>query len=152
VIGKSFWAGALANVSGADPGQLELQLHALERKEFVRRERSSTVVDETEYAFRHLLVRDVAYSQLPRAQRAEKHLAAVRWLEQLGRPDDHAEMLAHHYLHALDLTRAAGGNIDSFKDAARDALTAAGDRAIALHAYDAAARFFRAAVRMSAVG
>jgi class 3 adenylate cyclase/tetratricopeptide (TPR) repeat protein len=148
VIGKSFWAGAVSNASEIDGGRLELQLHALERKEFVRRERTSTVADETEYAFRHLLVRDVAYSQLPRAQRAEKHLAVARWLEQLGRPDDHAEMLAHHYLHALELTRASGGEIDSFREAAQSALTAAGDRAVALHAYETAVRFFRGAVEL----
>ena len=45
----------------------------LERKEFVRRERRSSVAGETEYAFRHLLVRDVAYGQIPRPSRAEKH-------------------------------------------------------------------------------
>ena len=37
------------------------------------RERRSAVADETEYAFRHVLVRDVAYGQIPRARRAEKH-------------------------------------------------------------------------------
>ena len=61
-------------------------LHALERKEFVRRERRSSVAGETEYAFRHALVRDVAYEQIPRAQRAEKHRRAAEWIESLSRP------------------------------------------------------------------
>ena len=47
-------------------------LHALERKEFVRRERRSSVAGEDEYAFRHVLVRDVAYGQIPRAARGRE--------------------------------------------------------------------------------
>jgi class 3 adenylate cyclase/tetratricopeptide (TPR) repeat protein len=146
VIGKSFWIGAVAALSGLERSALETELHALERKEFVRRERSSTVADDSEYAFRHRLVQDVVYGQIPRAERAEKHLLAAGWIEQLGRREDHGEMLAHHYLQALELTAAAGGSTTSFSGAARAALTDAGDRALALNAYDAAARFFRAAL------
>jgi class 3 adenylate cyclase/tetratricopeptide (TPR) repeat protein len=146
VVGKRFWVGALASLSGLDRAALETGLHALERKEFVRRERSSSVVEDSEYAFRHLLVRDVAYGQIPRVERAEKHLLAAGWIEQLGRREDHAEMLAHHYLQALELTAAAGGDVTQFADAARIALADAGDRALGLHAYDAAVRFFRAAL------
>ena len=146
VIGKRFWTGALASLAEIGDTVLEQRLHALERREFVRRERSSSVVEESEFAFRHLLVRDVAYGQIPRAERAAKHLAAAAWIEQLSRREDHAEMLAHHYLQALDLTAAAGGSVESFAAAARQALTDAGERAFALNAYDAAMRFFRAAL------
>ena len=38
-----------------------------------------------EYSFRHLLVRDVAYGQIPRAARAAKHRAAAAWIEGLPR-------------------------------------------------------------------
>ena len=55
-------------------------------------------------------------------------------------------MLAHHYLQALELTAAAGGSIEPFAAGARRALADAGERAFALSAYDAAARFFRAAL------
>jgi class 3 adenylate cyclase/tetratricopeptide (TPR) repeat protein len=147
VIGTRFWTGALASLDGRL--SLETGLHALERKEFVRRERGSTIEGDSEYAFRHLLVRDVAYSQIPRADRAEKHLLAAGWIEQLGRREDHAEMLAHHYLQALELTAASGGSADSFAAGARTALGDAGDRALALNAFDAAARFFRAALDLS---
>jgi tetratricopeptide (TPR) repeat protein len=146
VIGKRFWTGALASLSGLDRRALEARLHELERKEFVRRERASSVVDEDEYAFRHLLVRDVGYAQIPRAERAEKHLQAAGWIEQLGRREDHAEMLAHHYLQALELTAAAGGSVTDFASRARAALADAGERAMALSAYDAAVRFFGAAL------
>src|SRR5207253_1401626 len=82
-------------------------LHGLERKEFVRRERRSSVESETEYAFRHILVRDVAYGQIPRAERSDRHARAAAWIESLGRPADHAELLAQHYLAAGDLEPAA---------------------------------------------
>jgi class 3 adenylate cyclase/tetratricopeptide (TPR) repeat protein len=144
VVGTRFWAGALASLDGRE--ELVSGLHALERKEFVRRERASTIEDDSEYAFRHLLVRDVAYSQIPRAERAEKHLQAAGWVEQLGRREDHAEMLAHHYLQALELTTAAGGSTDAFAAGARLALSDAGGRAFALNGFQAAAHFFRAAL------
>ena len=77
-------------------------LHALERKEFVRRERrSARSAARAEYVFRHVLVRDVAYGQIPRNDRAEQHQRAAEWIESLGRLEDHAEMLAHHYLGGL---------------------------------------------------
>jgi tetratricopeptide (TPR) repeat protein len=105
------------------------------------------VGDEDEYAFRHVLVRDVAYSQIPRGDRAERHERAAAWIETLGRPEDNAEMLAHHYLEALGLRRAAGQDpsaalLEEARLAARDA----GDRALALGSFIAASRFYEAAL------
>jgi class 3 adenylate cyclase/tetratricopeptide (TPR) repeat protein len=148
VIGKVFWLGAAAGIGGVDRWTAEERLHRLERKEFVRRERRSSVADQNEYVFRHLLVRDVAYSQIPRAQRAERHRLAAEWLEGLGRPDEHAEMLAHHFASALDLARAAGADVSALAGRARVALRQAGDRAYALGAYPAARAFYRDAVEL----
>ncbi|MGN6171623.1 MAG: hypothetical protein ACTHPS_01465, partial [Streptosporangiaceae bacterium] len=68
VVGKFFWPGALTALGGT-PGQDELEdkLHRLERKQFVRRERASSVAGEMQYTFVHVLLRDVAYGQIPRA-------------------------------------------------------------------------------------
>ena len=65
---------------------------------------------EAEYAFWHVLARDVAYNQLPRASRATRHVAAARWIESKapGRVEDLADVLAYHYATALDLAIAAG--------------------------------------------
>jgi class 3 adenylate cyclase/tetratricopeptide (TPR) repeat protein len=127
VIGKVFWPGAL---DGAD----ERTLHALERKEFVRRERRSSIAGETQYAFLHALVRDVAYGQIPRAERAEKHRRAAEWLASLAgdRAEDHAEMLAHHYHEALVLAEAAGIELAGIREPARRAFTEAAERAFSL--------------------
>src|SRR5205807_8460973 len=123
VIGKVFWSGGLTAVGGLDPSAPEAALHTLERKEFIRRERRSAVAGEAQYAFLHALVRDVAYGQIPRAERAEKHQRAAEWLASLAgdRAEDHAEMIAHHYREALALAEAAGLDGSSLRGPARSA-------------------------------
>ena len=143
VVGKVFWTGALTGE------RLDELLHGLERKEFVRRERRSSVEDQEEYAFRHVLVRDVAYGQIPRAERAERHRAVAEWLDSLGRPDDHADMLAHHYAAALDLARAAGADVDALAERARSAFRAAGDRALSLNAFAAAVGHYERSLELA---
>ena len=144
VVGKVFWSGAL----GGDRYDVEERLHGLERRELVRRERRSSVEGENEYAFRHVLVRDVAYGTIPRAARAEQHRLAAEWIESLGRPDDHADLLAHHYLSALELARAAGVDAGVLASSAATALQRAGERAFALNDFAAAARFYDEALTL----
>jgi tetratricopeptide (TPR) repeat protein len=150
VFGKVFWLGAVCAVAGRDRADAEAALHALARKEFVRRERRPSVAGEEEYAFRHVLVRDVAYGQIPRAGRARRHEAAAGWIEALGRPEDHGEMLAHHYLEALRVANEAGAEPDqALGERARRAARDAGDRALALGAFPAAARLYEAALALT---
>jgi class 3 adenylate cyclase/tetratricopeptide (TPR) repeat protein len=137
VFGKVFWSGSLAALDGGDPAPL----HSLARKEFVRRERRSSVGGQDEYAFRHVLVRDVAYGQIPRSQRAEKHRRAAEWIESLSeRGDDLADLLAHHYVSALEY------GAEGLGERAARALREAGDRARELNAFAAAIRCYRAAL------
>lgn len=147
VVGKVFWLGAI-EAMGDTPRSTEELLVGLERKEFVQQARRSSVAGEAEYAFRHVLLRDVAYGQIPRAIRGEKHGRAAAWIESLGRPEDHAEMLAHHYLSALEYTKAAGREDRDLVERGRLALRAAGDRALALASYPAAVRFYDAALAL----
>jgi len=150
VIGKVFWLGALTQVGGPERREAELLLHALERKDFVQRARRSSVAGEAEYAFLHVLVRDVAYGQIPRGRRAELHRLAAEWLATLGRTEDHAEMLAHHYLSALGLWRAASRPIDPAVAAtALASIREAGDRAFSLNAYPSAASFYQSALDLA---
>jgi predicted ATPase/class 3 adenylate cyclase len=146
VVGKTFWLGSVAALAGRERDSVGKLLHALERKEFVRRERDSSVAGEVEYGFRHLLVRDVAYGQIPRAERAEGHRRAAEWIGALGRPEDHSEMLAHHYVQALELGDQAGLDRGEFSAAAQTAFADAGDRAFSLNAYEAATRHYRASL------
>ena len=150
VVGKVFWLGAISAIAGLSTWEAEERLHALERKEFVRRDRRASVAGETEYSVRHVLVRDVAYGQIPRARRAELHARAAAWIESLGhdRSEDRAEMLAHHYVAALELIRAAGGDTSGVEESTRLALREAGNRAYVLSSLDASVRFYRGAVEL----
>jgi class 3 adenylate cyclase/tetratricopeptide (TPR) repeat protein len=150
VVGKTFWLGAVAAIGGSDSSDVERRLHQLERGRFVRRARRSSVGGESEYAFLHLLVRDVAYGQIPRGGRADKHRAAADWIGSLGgeRLEDRAELLAYHYGSALELARAAGRDTTGLVLPARLALRTAGDRALGLAAYAAAERAYAAAVEL----
>ena len=150
VIGRAFWAGALVTLGGLPRWRVEERLLALERKGFVRRDRRSSVDREAQYAFWHILIRDVAYGQIPRGRRAEKHRLAAAWIESLNveRAEDRAEMLAHHYLSALEFARASGQEVDSLAEPSRIALREAGDRAMGLNAFAAAVRFYRAALEL----
>jgi class 3 adenylate cyclase/tetratricopeptide (TPR) repeat protein len=150
VVGKVFWSGTLAAIGGEARWTVEERLHALERKEFIRRERRSSVASEGEYAFRHLLVRDVAYAQIPRAGRADKHRLAAEWIDSLGsgRAEDRAEMLAHHFGAALEFARASGQETAELETRARYAFRDAGERALALSAVQAALHFFSNALEL----
>jgi tetratricopeptide (TPR) repeat protein len=149
VIGKVFWPGAIAAIDGhTDAPTVLAALHGLERRQFVRRERRSSVAGESQYAFVHVLLRDAAYAQMPRPVRVEKHVRAARWIESLAGAGDTVEMLAHHYLNALELARASGVDITSFLPPARAALSAAGDRAQQLNAFYAAVSYFEAALSL----
>ncbi len=148
VIGKVFWAGALAEMAGRPSADVQQDLHELSRKELVRPSRLSTMEGEAEYAFWHGLVRDVAYQQIPRAERARRHEAAAGWIEAraAGRVEDMAELLAHHALAALELARGAGdaSATERLTDASRRYLRMAGERAMGLDASQAEARLTRA--------
>jgi len=150
VLGKVFWLGALSLIGDGDREALQVRLHKLERKGFVRRERRSSVAEETEYAFAHALVRDVAYTQIPRIERAEKHERAAQWIEMLAaeRSEDRAQVAAHHLVQALELTRAAGRDEPDLATRARRALVDAGDRADRLSATDAARDLYEQALAL----
>jgi class 3 adenylate cyclase/tetratricopeptide (TPR) repeat protein len=110
VVGKVFWTGAVAAIGGVDERSVTEGMRELVRKELVRPARRSSVEGQDELSFWHLLVRDVAYEQIPRVTRAQKHGAAADWIEAIAgdRAADHAEILVHHSELALELARAAG--------------------------------------------
>jgi class 3 adenylate cyclase/tetratricopeptide (TPR) repeat protein len=136
VVGKVFRAGALAVTGHRDAATIQDGLRYLARREFIRPVPYSSAKGETEYAFWHVLTRDVAYAQLPRAARMRKHRAAASWIERTAgeRVADHAEVLAHHYATALALARAtrAMKEVIGLEELAARFLVLAGDRAMGL--------------------
>ena len=148
VVGKVFWAGAVAAMGGRDVAEVTEALHELARKELVRPARRSSMAGEVEYSFWHLLTRDVGYAALPRASRSARHVAAAAWLEGKagGRVEDIAEVLAHHYATALELARAAGQSerAAELEEPALRYLTLAGEKAMRLDIATAVATLQRA--------
>jgi class 3 adenylate cyclase/tetratricopeptide (TPR) repeat protein len=148
VLGKVFWTGALATMGDRARGEVLPWLRELVRREFVRPVRLSSMRDEEEFSFWHVLVRDVAYLQIPRAARGRKHVQAAEWIEHAseGRLGDHAEFLAHHYARALELGRAAGDSGDTAELERRFVRFSvlAGDRAMNLDIGIAEAAYRRA--------
>ena len=143
VLGKVFWRGG---VQALGAGAADDLLQRLVRKEFIRRERTSAMAGEPEFAFRHALVRDVAYAQLPRAARAEKHRLAAEWIA--AGPATRPDLVAHHYIEALELARAVGTDTTALERPARRSLRAAGDRARSLGAYHEATALYRRALAL----
>ena len=110
VVGLTCWPGAIGAITGAADDVARASLEDLVEREVLRRAKTTSVAGQTEYAFRHVLVRDVAYGRIPRADRARKHREIARWLETaLGAgAADREERLAYHYTEAHDLAAAAG--------------------------------------------
>jgi class 3 adenylate cyclase/predicted ATPase len=97
VIGRIFWARPVYELLEG----LEPSLRVLEQRDFIRRRSGSSLLGEQEYAIKHALTREVAYSSLPKAKRAQLHAAFADWLERLGEGrDEYASFLAHHYAEA----------------------------------------------------
>jgi tetratricopeptide (TPR) repeat protein len=106
VVGRSFWRNVVAAVS--DEQAVDEALDELERRDLVRREHASRLEGDVEFRFRHALIRDVAYSTLPRAERAGRHADVARYIEsRVGEDTDAvAWILAHHWRLAGEPTRA----------------------------------------------
>jgi class 3 adenylate cyclase/tetratricopeptide (TPR) repeat protein len=105
VVGKVFWRGALL-ARGHDA--LDAALDALETRDLIRREPTSRMRGDPEYIFKHVLIRDVAYGILPRADRRLRHTAVARYVEEMAGEQvrDIAWLLAHHWREAAEPQRA----------------------------------------------
>ena len=148
VVGKVFWSGSLEAVSGLPEDVVVRSLHESVRREFVRPARPSSFRGQQEFAFNHMLVQEVAYGQIPRVARVDKHIAVARWLRAVAVTGvfEVAELLAHHYDRALVYARSADPNADlsNLEQATGSALMMAGDRAKRLDPDRAIALFRRA--------
>ncbi len=109
VIGGVFWTGAIAHLEAAGTGvrvDPSASLDVLVRRDFVLRNDVSTIADEDEFAFKHILIRDVAYGQLPKGRRAEMHVRFADWVTILpASADEFVEIVAWHLEQACRLSR-----------------------------------------------
>ena len=99
VIGQTFWQDVLLGAGELDG--VDEDLEALEVRGLISRRRESSVEGDVEFAFKHVLIRDVAYATLPKASRRELHGSVARYLEAaLADPAGFAWLLAHHWREA----------------------------------------------------
>ncbi len=126
VVGKVFWMGALSALRPAI--QVPPVLRELIKRELIRPVRDPSMQGREEYAFMHALVRDVAYGQISRSDRASLHQAVAGWIEAVSgeRGADVAELLAYHLGEAMDLVTDPDSNL---RARAYRALMQAGERA-----------------------
>ena len=136
VIGRTFWRGGLAALGERGADGVEDGLARLLATELIRRAPVSTMAGEQEYLFWHALARDVSYGELPRSARAKKHAAVGAWLQDKAgaRAEDVADVLAHHFVTALELAKASQDSdlAASLTEPAVRFLSLAGDRSLHL--------------------
>jgi class 3 adenylate cyclase len=106
VVGKTFWRGALEQMR-ENGIVLEDALDSLEARDLIRHEPRSWIERDDQFAFKHALIRDVAYATLPRARRRQLHAVVAQFLEQAtAGAGATATALARHWLEAGDNDRA----------------------------------------------
>ena len=103
-------------------------------RDFVLGEPRSTIIGERAYRFKHMLIREVAYAGLSKAERAELHRRFAEWLhERAG--DELLEIRAYHLDHARQLLAELDGAPPAeLAQEAAAALEEAGRRALAREA------------------
>src|SRR5206468_2100271 len=96
VIGRTFWNTAVEHLSRSaeqnaavegplSRGEVLDALAALRRKELIVRRESSAFAEAVEYAFKHELLRNVAYESLLRKSRRAYHGQLATWLNERSR-------------------------------------------------------------------
>jgi tetratricopeptide (TPR) repeat protein len=148
VVGRTFWEGSLAPLAGSDQRELERALVSLQEKDILALGAESQLTGERELAFKHVLIRDVAYGMLPKVVRARKHFEVGNFIEERAgdRTDEVVSLLAEHYGRAAALGREGGLGMDELDGMQRRAmlfLEQAGDAGALLFANRESAAHYR---------
>lgn len=114
VVGRRFWASAVAALTGASTDDVRATLRRLQSRELVVPVEESSLSGELEWSFRHALIRDAAYDGLPLSDRARRHVEVTHWARAhfAGREEEIIELLATHLLDGLDYARRSPTGAD----------------------------------------
>jgi class 3 adenylate cyclase len=119
ISGRIFWRGALERIA-RDPDCLADALAALERRDLIRRDAKSRLEGDEQWAFKHVLIRDVAYDLQPRARRRDGHRHVAEFIEQSAPEVGEATAaLARHWRGAGEPERAVGHFVSAAEEAER---------------------------------
>jgi class 3 adenylate cyclase/tetratricopeptide (TPR) repeat protein len=106
VAGRTARAAAVGTLlPDLEPSQIADALEALAERELLTPQGAGS------YTFRHIVIREVAYATLPRADRVRAHLRLARWLEEdaPAHGNELVELTAYHYRQAISLS--PGGRV-----------------------------------------
>ena len=111
VFGQVFWRGGVAALLGGRRARPTCSRSSTSSstREVLARRGESRFPGETEYVFRHRLVREAAYAMLTDARRALGHGLAARGSSAAGERD--APVLAEHFTSAAARRARAAGSI-----------------------------------------
>jgi class 3 adenylate cyclase len=124
VVGKDFSRNAVVELSPEhERADVTATLFSLTRKELVRPDHSA-FADEDGFRFRHALIRDAAYAEVPKRVRAELH---ERLADRLDRQGAEGALVGYH-LEQAACARAELGEADPGLAARAGALLAAAGR------------------------
>jgi len=107
IIGRTFWLSALLELALDLPSSIILEtLDSLIQRDFVvmaEKQTRSPVENDPVFTFKHVLIRDVVYNNIPRMRRSQEHAQLALWLEEKTKDNAEAfaELLAYHYQQAL---------------------------------------------------
>ncbi len=153
VLGTTFPAEALIAVSGQDQAVVRAGLAELVRREVLSVSADPLSPERGSYGFTQNMLRQVAYDTLSRRDRKARHLAVAAHLRAAfpGDGEEVAEVIARHYLDALDAV-PGDGDAGQIRGQAIAALTRAADRAGRTGAPVRAAASYAAAARLTPAG
>src|SRR5918994_4037460 len=148
VVGRTFPEGALATLARSEGRDLGRALMSLQEKDILAPSPAGPLLGERELAFKHVLIRDVAYGMLPKAVRSRKHFEVGAFMEERAgdRTEEVVALLAEHYGRAAALGRESGvppQELESMRGRALRFLEEAGDAAALLYANREAAAHYR---------
>ena len=151
VIGKTAWIGAVCALTERTSWEAEELLHGWSENSCCSGSRRSLDPRRDRVHFAHALTRDVAYSQIRRADRAQKHEAAAAVDRTALRRARRQGRTARRPLHQRPRPCATqlGEDTTSLAPKARAAFTEAAHQAAAVYAHPAAARHYHAALALT---
>ncbi|GAC1359913.1 MAG: hypothetical protein NVSMB44_10620 [Ktedonobacteraceae bacterium] len=121
IVGRSFWLSSLLELAvGLDIETVLASLTALIRRDFVVEIEKATITNPVEpdraFSFKHILIRDVVYNNIPRMRRSLEHARIALWLDEqtVERRETFIEQLAYHYQQAL-ANWSTGSAVDSIE-------------------------------------
>jgi predicted ATPase len=107
IIGRTFWLAGIVELATDFANHTVLNtLDALIQRDFIietEKQARIPVDHDRVFIFKHVLIRDVVYNNIPRVRRSQKHAQLALWLEKVVADNTSvfAELLAYHYQQAL---------------------------------------------------